>query len=43
MLVPQLGIQPVLPPVELWCVNHWSASEVTEDFIFIFLLPLCNT
>ena len=29
ILVPQPGIEPVLPAVEAWSPNHWTASEVT--------------
>ena len=27
ILVPQPGIEPVLPAVEPWCLNHWIARE----------------
>ena len=42
MLGPQPGIKPVLPPVEVWRLNHWTAREVPKDLIIIFF-PLCNT
>ena len=28
ILVPQLGIKPVPPRVEVWSLNHWTAKEV---------------
>ena len=27
ILVPQLGIEPVLSSVEVWSSNHWTARE----------------
>ena len=28
ILVPQPGIEPMPPTVEVWCLNHWTAREV---------------
>ena len=28
LLVPQTGIKPVPPAVEVWSLNHWTAREV---------------
>ena len=30
ILVPQLGIEPMLPAVEVWSLNHWTAREVPD-------------
>ena len=33
ILVPQPGIEPVPPAVEVWSLNHWTAREI-PDFVF---------
>ena len=35
ILVPQSGIEPALPAVELWSLNHWTAREVLEFFVVV--------
>ena len=31
ILVPQLGIEPPLPAVEMWSLTHWATREVPES------------
>ena len=33
MLVPWLGIKPVFPALEVWCLNHWTTREVLCFFL----------
>ena len=35
-LVPQPGIRPRTPAVEIWSINHWTVSEIPEN---CFLIP----
>ena len=30
IIVPRPGIEPVLPALEAWSLNHWTAREVPE-------------
>ena len=34
ILVPQPGIEPTPPAVEVWCLNHWTAVGVPFFFTF---------
>ena len=34
ILVPQPGIEPVLPALEVWSLNHWTAREVSKFNLF---------
>ena len=34
ILVPQPGIEPVFPAVEVWSPNHWTTREFPEIYIF---------
>ena len=35
ILVPQLGIEPRPPAVEVWSSNHWTAKEFPRFFCFV--------
>ena len=35
ILVPQLGIEPTIPAVELHSLNHWTAREVPPSSFLI--------
>ena len=35
ILVPQPGIEPVPPVVEVQSLNHWTAKEVPEDDFYV--------
>ena len=30
ILVPQLGIKPMMSAVEVWSLNHWTTGEVPQ-------------
>jgi len=34
ILVPQPGIEPLLPALEVWSLNHWTAREVPKFNLF---------
>ena len=34
ILVPQPGIEPVFPAVQVWSPNHWTAREFPEIYIY---------
>ena len=36
ILVPWPGVEHVLPAVETWILNHWTAREVLPPFLFTF-------
>ena len=38
ILVPQPGIQPMPPALEVQCLNHWTTREVPDWFFFFFFL-----
>ena len=40
ILVPQPGIEPVFPAVQVWSPNHWTAREFPEIYIYIFHIVL---
>ena len=39
ILVPQPGIKPVPPAVEVWSLNHWTIREVLIIIIKMTRLP----
>ena len=34
-LVPESGIKPMPPPLRAQSLNHWTSSEVPENFYFL--------
>ena len=34
VLVPRLGIEPMSPAAEVWCLNHWTIREVLGHSLF---------
>ena len=36
ILVPWPGVEHILPAVEVWILNHWTAREVLPPFLFTF-------
>ena len=34
ILVPQLGIEPISPELEVQSLNHWAAMEVSQKHCF---------
>ena len=36
ILVPWPGVEHILPEVEAWILNHWTAREVLPPFLFTF-------
>ena len=39
ILVPQPGIEPTPPALEVWSLNHWTAKEVLH-YSFLIVPPL---
>ena len=42
ILVPQPGIKPILPAVEAWSFNCWTAREVMKRKFLTQLFPACQ-
>ena len=40
ILVPQSGIEPMPPAVEVWSPNHWTAREVTFCHFILLMVSL---
>ena len=40
ILVPQPGITPATPAVEMRSLNHWTTKEVFTIFVFLFIPAL---
>ena len=34
ILVPQPGIEPMPPAVEVWCLSHWTVREVPHNTLY---------
>ena len=39
ILVPQPGIEPMPPALEVWSLNHWTTREVSRSFFFKQEIP----
>ena len=43
ILVPQLGIEPTPPALEVWSLNQWTTKEVLKYFLGRMILKQMNS
>ena len=42
IFVSQLGIEPMIPAVEVWSLNHWTAREAPEFHVLSHFHLTCE-